>query len=409
MSVQPLRRSESRPSSSLGAIAPQTIASGVKLVTEFEDFVTLRAPWNALAAASRSAGLFLSHDWHCAAWQWRQQTARLWLLCFYQSGNLAAVLPLVLEDNGKRGMRVRELSPLTVPDTQWCDLIVAERDSSVATEAFADALARRQGEWDVLRLKYLAPGAVLSSAFRDALARRGFATRLQPDGGNPFVPLDTAWETYYATRSRSLKKANNLAANRLAKAGTVRIEWLAPGTGDSAEVDRFLDRAIAISSRSWKTRTGNSLDNPGPQAFIRGLSHAAHERGWLSIWILSLSDRPLAMEYQLVADGRVYALRSDFDAEFEEISPGTHLNRTLLQQLFGRGLQRYYMGPGENPYKHRWTEQVEPVQAVTAYGRTMTGRWLAAWETTLKPLARSVRDRFTGSSSSYSERKPDDD
>jgi CelD/BcsL family acetyltransferase involved in cellulose biosynthesis len=108
-----------------------------------------------------------------------------------------------------------------------------------------------------------------------------------------------------------------------------------------------------------------------------------------------------------VADGRVYALRSDFDAEFEEISPGTHLNRSLLQQLFGRGLQRYYMGPGENAYKHRWTEQVEPVEAVTVYGRSLAGRSLAAWETSLKPFARKLRARIARMSSPKP--KPDDD
>jgi CelD/BcsL family acetyltransferase involved in cellulose biosynthesis len=386
-----------------------TPASGVRLVTDPEDFAALRAQWNAVAASSRSDAVFSSHEWFTAAWQWRQRTARLWLLCLHQSGNLAAVLPLVLQETRRRGMTVRELSPLTVPDTQWFDLIVAERDAAAASEAFADALEQRRGEWDVLRLKYLAPGAMLASSFRDALARRGFATRLHPDGGNPFVPLDGAWESYYATRSRSLKKANNLAANRLAKAGTVHIESLAPGAGDAAEVDRFLDRAIAISARSWKSRTGNSLDNLGPQAFARALAHAAHGRGWLSIWVLTLDDRPLAMEYQLVADGCVYALRSDFDAEFEEISPGSHLNRTLLQQLFGRGLRRYYMGPGENAYKHRWTDQVAPVHAVTAYGRTLTGRWLATWETMLKPFVRGVRDRIASPSAASPARKPDDD
>jgi CelD/BcsL family acetyltransferase involved in cellulose biosynthesis len=383
--------------------------SDIQLVTDTGAFMALRAPWNAVAAASRADAVFASHEWFAAAWQWRQRTARLWLLCLYQHGSLAAVLPLVLEETRAGGRRVRELSPLTVPDTQWCDLVVSERDAATAAEVFADALAQRHREWDVVRLRYLSPDGALASAFRAALARCGFATRLHPDGGNPFVPLDASWDSYYATRSRSLKKANNLAANRLAKAGAVRIDWLAPGTGDAAEVDHYLDRAIAISARSWKSSTGNSLDNPGPQAFVRGLSHAAHARGWLSIWLLSLDDRPLAMEYQLVADGRVYALRSDFDAEFEEISPGSHLNRTLLQQLFGRGLRRYYMGPGENPYKHRWTDQAESVQTVTAYGRSMSGRWLAAWETTLKPLARGLRDRMARPSGAQPDRKSDDD
>ena len=91
------------------------------------------------------------------------------------------------------------------------------------------------------------------------------------------------------------------------------IQWLAPGTGDRAAVDRELEDVIRISARSWKRHTGNSLDQAGPQAFIRRLSHRAHDQGWLSVWRLTLDGSPIAMEYQLVGDGIVYALRSDFD------------------------------------------------------------------------------------------------
>ena len=100
------------------------------------------------------------------------------------------------------------------------------------------------------------------------------------------------------------------------------------------------------------------------------------------------------MEYQLVGDGNTYALRSDFDAGCDEISPGSHLGRHLLEQLFGRNLNRYYMGPGENAYKFRWTEQSEPTYEVAVYSRTARGRLLAAWELSLKPSVRRLRDRF---------------
>ncbi len=146
------------------------------------------------------------------------------------------------------------------------------------------------------------------------------------------------------------------------------IDWLGPGDDGSERVESFLERSIGISAKSWKSRTGNSLDMPAPQAFIRRLSALASRRGWLSIWILSLNDRPVAMEYQLVADGNVYALRSDFDPEFDEISPGTYLNLVLVQQLFGRGLRRYYMGPGNNAYKCRWAAQAEPIEELNMYG-----------------------------------------
>ena len=356
--------------------------------------MALRAAWNDIAALCPIGRMFSSHDWFDAAWQWRQQTSQMYVLCLFDGQTLIAVLPLVRENASRSGVGYRELSFMTVPDTQACDIIVAERDRDIACAAFATELNRRRGEWDLIRLQFLPPGAVARTSLRTALAAKGFTTRLRPVTGNLFISLKSTWDEYYATRSRSLKKANNLAAGRMKKAGAVAIEWLAPGQGSASERERFLDKVISISALSWKTRTGNSLDNAGPQAFIRRLSQVAHERGWLSIWTLSVNNRPLAMEYQLIADGRVHALRSDFDAEFEPMSPGSHLNRNLLEQLFGRGLERYYMGPGDNSYKRRWTEEVETVEELCVYGRSTKGRALALWEIAVRPFARAIRDRL---------------
>ena len=121
-------------------------------------------------------------------------------------------------------------------------MIVADPHRVAASNAFAAELRRRQREWDVIRLNYLAPGSVTTSILREALD--GLTMRSVAAPGNPFIALDSDWEAYYATRSRRLKKANNLAANRLAKAGAVRIDWLQPDVGSVAGLDAFVDRAI---------------------------------------------------------------------------------------------------------------------------------------------------------------------
>jgi CelD/BcsL family acetyltransferase involved in cellulose biosynthesis len=108
--------------------------------------------------------------------------------------------------------------------------------------------------------------------------------------------------------------------------------------------------------------------------------------------MLHLNNEPVAMEYQLVADGNAYALRSDFDARYDHISPGSYLSRHLLERLFGMRLQRYLMGPGQNLYKYRWTEQAEPVLEGAVFSNTPNGRALAAWTLNLKPALRKVRD-----------------
>jgi CelD/BcsL family acetyltransferase involved in cellulose biosynthesis len=256
------------------------------------------------------------------------------------------------------------------------------------------ALWERRAYGDVMRLRYLPTGAAALGVLAPALRGRRVDVRIDESARNPYISLAGDWATYYGGRSRRLKKATNLAANRLARAGSVTVDWLAPGEGAPEEVEQRLATVTALSARSWKQRTGNSLDHPGPQAFLRRLAHGAHRRGWLSLFTLAIDGKPGAMELQLV-DGRdAYALRADFDAALDELSPGSHLSRTLLERLFGRGLARYYMGPGDNAYKYRWADGSEPVHTMTAYGRTPRGRTLGAWERAVKPLLRRLRDRL---------------
>jgi CelD/BcsL family acetyltransferase involved in cellulose biosynthesis len=357
----------------------------LRIVRAPQDFADLRPAWDRLHQRCGQRSLFLSHAWLDAAWQWQPPSARLCVLCCEREGELIGALPLLRTDG-------RSLKFISVPDTQQCDVLAARDDAASVVEAFADELTRERKDWDALRLRYLRDDAVAVRMFATALRQRGAQVDVRSVTSNPRVALNATWEAYYGSRSRRLKKAANLAANRLAKAGAVDIHWLAPGQGDRAEVDRELDHVIRVSARSWKRETGNSLDQAGPQAFIRRLSHHAHDQGWLSIWRLSLDGVPIAMEYQLVGDGNVYALRSDFDADHEALSPGSHLSRHILETLFAQGLRHYSMGPGDNAYKHRWADDVEPVLALTAYSSSLRGRALAAWELAVKPAARRVRD-----------------
>jgi CelD/BcsL family acetyltransferase involved in cellulose biosynthesis len=99
------------------------------------------------------------------------------------------------------------------------------------------------------------------------------------------------------------------------------------------------------------------------------------------------------MEYQLVHGGAVHALRADFDAEFDRVSPGSFLFRHLLEQLFESGEASYLMGPGENQYKLRWSIDGRPLCRARGYNRTTRG-YIAYWmDQRAKPVLRALRRR----------------
>ncbi len=344
-------------------------------IDRWPDAAALRAGWNALAP-----DLFGRFEWFDAAWVWAGREAQLRLLAVFEGEVLVGLLPACLRTRGLR----RELAPITVPDTQFADVLLGPDPARVAP-AMAAALLAARGDWDELHLTHLRP----DGAWRHLAAALG--ARVSGDSRsysrNLRIALDAPWAAYYAGLSKTVREKNKLAANRLARAGTVEIEWLR-----AVEVAPVLAAITEISAASWKTETGLSLENPGPAAFIERLSRHAAENGWLSVWLARLDGVPVAMEYQLLEAGTVYALRSDFRADHAQVSPGTYLNWKMLERLAGEGLSSYFMGPGENAYKLRWTRDGVSLQQLSVWSPTLRGAACRLFETRLLPAARRVRD-----------------
>lgn len=370
------------------ATVNRTPLSITRIDTE-EAFLALSAAWGELLASLDAPAIFLTHEWFDAAWQWAKYDSEAWLLAIWQDQALIGVLPLMRRRTPYRGISLRKLEFLSVPDTQLCDLIAAPTRAEAIAQSVAGYLVEQKEAWDILDLRLLPVDSMAARYLVPALRSVGMRTQLQALGENPWIDLSQGWDHFYASRSRSLKKKNNLINNRLRKAGTIDIEWLRPSPADTTGYAAGLETVIDISAKSWKQNTGNSLDQPGPQAFIQRLSQHAAQRGWLSIWLLKLNGQPMAMEYQLADAQHVYALRADYDSACaQDLSPGSYLNMHLLEQQFQAGFLQYCMGPGDNPYKYRWADRAHALHQLTAYSPSIKGRMLGVLELSIKPHLR---------------------
>jgi hypothetical protein len=202
----------------------------VACVSDYTEFLGLREDWNVLAA---DRSVFLRHEWFDAAWQWCKHVdaTHLSILCAYNGTHLVGIFPLLRRTKRAGGMSRHVLEFLTVPDNQFCDIIVDGPNELVVAEAMAAELTTRSSTWDVMHLAYLPERSIAAAhAFTNALMNHSLTHQLRSSGGNSYVSLETSWNDYYSKRGRSLKKTINLAANRLKKAGDVQIDWLTANT-----------------------------------------------------------------------------------------------------------------------------------------------------------------------------------
>jgi len=346
----------------------------VHRVSDFSSFQALHDQWNSLVLRHQRPSVFLRHEWFDAAWQWCQNQRQLLVLCIYSKDRLIGIGPFCIHRMKRLGLPYRQVSMIDVPDTQECDVISGHGDAQDVVCAMLDYM-NESSCWDIANFLKISEDSALFNHISIACKERNICWTVRESGENLGVLLIGGWDKYYRTRSRRLKKGNNLMRNKIyAPENRVRILWTMDSNLTTEDTDDLLLATKTVSAKSWKRDTGLTLDHPGPGAFFDRLSSHARENDWLSIWGLEINREIVAIEYQLVYDGTVSALRADYDPATAKLSPGSYLNWRILESLFDTENHIYRMGPGANPYKLRWANQRAALHDITLYNRTWKGR-----------------------------------
>jgi len=361
----------------------------VETVADEMAFARLREPWNALLELGD--GVFLRHEWFDAAWGWARESATLHVLCVRDSGRLIGIAPLCVRARMSAVPGIRVLEFLTIPDSPHCDFIARSNDRERVIECVLEHLRQQPPRCDAIEFARLLESATALKELQRTAARQGlrlYACGVDSELG---VKLEGSWEQYYATRSRRLKKGNNLVANHLKRQyAAIEVERVDRSAG-TEWTEQLIAEVTRISANSWKRGTGTTFECAGPGEFLRRWTYAALARGWLNIWLLRLDGMAVAAEFQVIDGDTVQALRADFDVAFDATSPGTYLNWQILQQLFD-GRRRYYaMGTGHNTYKLRWSNATRELRGWRLYRCTPHGVLWKAWEEWLRPKLRWLR------------------
>jgi len=359
-----------------------------RLVRTAAELAGLAPVWAELNRQAGQVSPFLSHDWFSCCWNAVAPGRSAEVVVIEEAGSSVALVPLMRWTERRHGLSVRCLGFLDCPDTAMLDFVGAGESSQVV-EAFLEHLESR-GDWDVAVLQKLPASSATLKALEAGLPGR-LPWRRAGTLLSPYLAIAGRWELFYGTRTQRFKKTVRNIQNRLERAGRVSVEQ----HRDLDPSGPLFHEVVELTRRSWKADRGVALATmPRMPEFFRELTRRATARQWLSVWLLRLDSRPIAMEYQLQADGKVHALRADYDMAYRELSPGSALNFAIVRALFeGGGVHEYDMGPGLNEYKLRWASETHETTTLQIYRASLYGRLLHLLETAIVPAARRWRGR----------------
>jgi len=274
------------------------------------------------------------------------------------------------------------------PETQMSDMLILEGPhGQQAVNALLDyLLTERAKEWSLLLFDKLPMDSPTAYYLRQSLNQTDVRWESAISHESLKITLGTSWDQYLSQRSPRFRKTVRSIANRMAKAGRARA-MIYEGKGTALE---GIEKVFSVSEASWKVADGIAITSSVQRArFFKDLIDGATTSETVRAVILELDERPVASEIQIIDGKTIYALRSDYDNQYADLSPGSFLQAEILKDLFNKSYTEYNFGIGLNTYKSHWTASRHQLIGFNIYNRTLRGRLLGTvfgWEPKVKQL-----------------------
>jgi len=208
----------------------------------------------------------------------------------------------------------------------------------------------------------------LAGAGLDALRSidaRGWRAELGPAG--PYVTIDRPWEEYWQGRSRSFRRELDRKERVAEREGH---EFRLEVAFDRDEVDKRLADVTELFDIAERARPRTHFFAGAYRPFTVEILHRAAERSRLALFVLYLSDRPIATSFTFRGGTLVSGGGLRIDPSYSRMSPGHVLFRHVIGHAFATGCTEFDFGPRDAPYKREWSTGAYDTLEVTAYSST---------------------------------------
>jgi CelD/BcsL family acetyltransferase involved in cellulose biosynthesis len=363
-------------------------------LNRLEDLASLRDTWRRLLLATPHHTFFQTFEWLQTTWDHYLLPQKLRVLVIERAAEPIGIVPFCVRTEQRKIGRVRVL---TYPLDDWGVFFAPlGPEPQVALAAAIKHVAATPRDWDLIDLRWVDEAAPEFMAAGEALRDAGLTFIARPRMEARICRMTDGWDAYQRSRSRNWRRemkknlevleqnggevqhiryrptalqTDNVTAQRAGSVGVQRAGCVS--VRSEAEHEQIFNTCLTIAEHSWQSDVGpnSTLSSPGIRELLRQLHRQAAALGMLDTNILTVGGRPVAFNYNYVAEGRTYGLRCGFDETAGLENCGKILLYKMLEDSFARGDQEYNFGPGRQPYKDRFATEMRHAYTFRHYAR----------------------------------------
>lgn len=308
----------------------------VKVVRSLAAAVPFLAAWEALVATALEPNIFYSPWLLMPALSYLFQGQGFALVFVFGSPLEGAVAPVL---NGFFPLLepVLPLAPLRLLHHDYCfsttPLLRVGREQE-ALDGFFDWMQEQRLRSPLLRMEGVPADGPVADLLRETMSRRGLRCFESAHFQRPLFRTGEDPESYLQRILPAKRRSEyRRQGKRLAELGEFRSRVLQAGDHD---LESWLAAFVELEQRGWKGEEHSALGSQAEtRCFFEESARAAHARGQLMMFELSLDGRPLAMLCDFLSPPGAYAFKMGFDESYAKYSPGVLMELEFIPQRQG--------------------------------------------------------------------------
>ena len=320
-------------------------------VTEIQspnELVQYRVEWETLLANTLHSSFFDTHEWLSTWLDFFWKDRPIAFLFVRLGGTLIALMPLLSDESGELWCRHSLTLPIN-PFATRADLIGDNTAVGPIGEICSYLCETRRTVR--LGLQSIEAASRLLPAIEKVAYCQQLRIRTSRTKGCPIVRILGDWDGYLASRAKHVRSEIRRKRRKLDQAGVVRLRTVSSADDSRAAMKDIL----RIEQKSWKEDNQTSFTAvSGLAEFYGTLSLRCALQGWLRTFILYLDNVPVAHMVGMVYRNEYYALKTSFDENYRDLSPGSVLVAYALEHAFAARLSVFdFLG-----WPSRWKNEL---------------------------------------------------
>jgi len=315
----------------------------------------MRDVWNSILDRSHDNDVFSTWEWLSCWWRHFGEGRNLRILIARDRDDIVGIAPLMLSKYSfLRLGKLRKIEFIGSPQSDYNNFIFLRKEME-CLKVSLNRLVEGFSDWDYLQLTDVREDSLSA----DLLGRM---REDNPSGlerivvtSCPYIDLPSSMDTFMERLSRNMQRNLRKRMRKLRRDHDVKFETYR----DFSSLKEAMDRFFLLHQKRW-----SSEGEPG--AFAQGVVRSFHvdvakifaERGWLSLYFLTVDDEAVAAVYSFDYGLKKYGYLTGFDPEYQSYSVGNLLKMCVVEDCIRRGVGEYDLGRDYEPYKADWANGI---------------------------------------------------